>query len=339
MVVAIQPDNYGRDDASAPRWARALHAAGHEVRWVDVRRPDIVSQLRGCAGFMWRHGHLPEHRQIARRLLPVVERELGLAVYPDQKTCWHYDDKLAQAVLLEALHIPTPQTSVFFDRDQALEWLSSAQFPLVLKLWSGAGSENVRLIDTRATAVRWIEALFSSGVRSLGDEAPGPWPSRWARIRAAWRLVRRGYPPAPEPAGLPWEVHRNYVLFQEYLPNNAHDTRITVIGNRAFGFRRWNRDQDFRASGSGKIDYEHTQIDPAFIRLAFETTKRLCAQSCAIDGLWRGSEAVVGEVSYTYVSWAVQHCPGHWDRDLVWHPGHIWPEDAQVEDFLVRLGG
>jgi len=45
--------------------------------------------------------------------------------------------------------------------------------------------------------------------------------------------------------------------------------RSGVIGNRAFGFRRFNRQGDFRASGSGHLDWDPKQVDPAFVRLAF----------------------------------------------------------------------
>ncbi len=98
MKIAIHPDDYtqpGRqagDDASSPRWAAAIEAAGHEVVEVDVRRADIFEQLRGCDGFMWRWAHFAGMSRIARRLLPVIENELGLCVYPDQKTCWHYNN-------------------------------------------------------------------------------------------------------------------------------------------------------------------------------------------------------------------------------------------------------
>ena len=51
----------------------------------------------------------------------------------------------------------------------------------------------------------------------------------------------------------------------------------------------------------------------------------------------RGEEVVVGEISYTYASWAVHECPGHWDKELRWHPGTMWPEEAQAADFLARL--
>ena len=129
LVIAIQPDDYtpegGRQDASSPRWAALIEEAGHQVRWVDVRRADILSQLEGCDGFMWRHGHSAEHRQIARRLLPVLERELGLVVYPDQNTGWHYDDKIIQQYIFSALGIAAPKTWVWFDAAQALVELQS----------------------------------------------------------------------------------------------------------------------------------------------------------------------------------------------------------------------
>jgi len=33
----------------------------------------------------------------------------------------------------------------------------------------------------------------------------------------------------------------------------------------------------------------------------------------------------------------VHQCPGYWDRGFAWHAGSMWPEQAQVADFLVRL--
>src|SRR5215469_11432928 len=95
FCVAIHPDDYSQSpekcDAASPRWAEGLRKAGHLVRWVDVRRADILEQVQGCHGFMWRWNHAGGMGRIARRLLPVLERELKLIVYPDQNTCWHYD--------------------------------------------------------------------------------------------------------------------------------------------------------------------------------------------------------------------------------------------------------
>ncbi len=292
---------------------------------------------------MWRWAHFGGMFQIARRVLPVIERQLGIPVYPDQNTCWHYDDKIAQAYLFHALKIPAPKTWCWFAEAGAREWIQAAEFPLVLKLAGGAGSENVRLVRSIEEASWWIDRLFRVGTGSL--KAPmvaAPWPWR-TRLRAAAKALLKGEPPR-ELQHPHWPLEKNFVLFQEFLPNNAFDTRVTVIGPRAFAFRRFNREDDFRASGSGKIDYTQDKIDERFIRLAFTIANKLGAQSCAIDGLYRRDEVVVGEISYTYVSSAVYDCPGHWrlvgnpgHGDLVWQAGSMWPEEAQIEEFLARL--
>lgn len=327
MLIAIQPDNYGPQDASSPLWSRLLQDAGHQVQEVNVYQADILEQLHGCHGFMWRHAHSPAMRQIARRLLPVIENELGLIVYPDQNTCWHYDDKIIQYYLLKSTGIPVPKTWIWFDEESAIRWLRNATYPLVMKLWAGAGSTNVRLINSRDEAEHYVHLLFNTGVNLLDERVN----SFWERISKAYLILKGGQ------IEHPWELHKNYVLFQEFLSGNSFDTRVTVIGNRAFGFRRFNRENDFRASGSGRIDYTPEEVSAEFINLAFDIARRLKTQSCAIDGLWSGNLPVIGEISYTYASWGIHDCPGHWDANMDWHEGQMWPEEAQIEDYIARL--
>ena len=347
QYVAINPDDYTlpgsppESDASSPRWAKLLTEAGVGVKWVDVRRSDILDQLRGCHGMMWRWAHFDGMGRMARRLLPVIERELKMSVYPDQNTCWHYDDKIAQAYLLQAIGVPIPITWIWYDREQAHAWAKEVQYPLVLKLANGAGSVNVKLVGDASEAHLWIERLFTYQVQSLDEEQFGSL-SLSRSLRRATSLILRRSPSLLRENG--YEPQSGYVLFQEFLPDNRWDTRVTVIGNRAFAFRRFNRPNDFRASGSGLIDHDPDLIDQRFVRLAFTVTNRLRSQSCAIDGLYRGPEHVVGEISYTYVSWTVHDCPGHWvlsgDAEtgrLDWVAGHMWPEEAQIVDFTDRL--
>lgn len=353
MLIAIQPDDYTaygkvpESDASSPRWARLLQAAGHEVRWVDVYRPDILEQLQGCHGFMWRWGHFGGMGAIARRLLPVIERELGLIVYPNQNTCWHYDDKVAQSYLLKAKGIPIPKTWTWYRSSDAQVWFEQEVcFPVVLKLSGGAGSENVILIRSLQEAKWWIGRMFSVGVFNLKDSVNNE--KRWGlrkRVKGAGKALLLGRPLwAPRPtAGL--EFHKGYMLVQEFLPNNQYDTRVTVVGNRAFAFHRKNRPNDFRASGSGALDYNTDSIDIEFVRLAFRTSLALGTQSIAIDGLYNCiQQPVVAEVSYTYVSSAIRDCSGHWVQDgcvddghLAWVGGSMWPEEAQIADYIEYL--
>lgn len=329
------------------RWAEALEGAGVQVRWVDLLAPDPLSQIAGCDGVMWHWYHYPyEHRLAALPILRVIEEHLRIPVFPDMATCWHYDDKISQSYLLEALGVPIPKTWVFWRKEDALAWSAKVEYPLVAKLSSGAGSLNVRLIRDEQAARLYIAECFS-GAGFLVRRPLPPTP-----VRRAWRLAMRmvkrfalsfpyvlagRFPPLPDPIN--WMPHKNHVLFQEFLPGNDFDTRVTVIGNRAFAFRRMNRPGDFRASGSGRIDHDPAQIDIRCVKAAFAAVRSLKSQSMAFDYLYRGAdrEPVVGEISYAYVDRAVERCPGHWDGDLNWHEGHVWPQDAHVEDFLARI--
>lgn len=132
---------------------------------------------------------------------------------------------------------------------------------------------------------------------------------------------------------------RGYVLFQEFLAGNTFDTRVTVIGNRAFGLTRGNRPGDFRASSSGILNYCPDAVDPRCVRTAFRVSGILDAQSLAFDFL-RGErgEPVIGEISYCFPRPDfLRDCPGHWDAAMSWHEGHMWPEDGILEDLLKSL--
>jgi glutathione synthase/RimK-type ligase-like ATP-grasp enzyme len=344
FTIAIQPDDYGPGDAASPIWTRLLQEAGHEVRIVNVFRADILDQLRGCDGFMWRLAPFPNLQQIARRLLPVIEREMGLAVYPDQDTCWHYDDKIAQSYLFQAAGIPVPKTWVWYDATLAKEWARDTQYPLVLKLRAGASSENVVLIRSFEDAELWIDKLFGGGVfRVTQPYLKDRLSFGGRRIKVAAKLLLTGVLPVKKPGEFAWDLHKNYILFQEFLPGNQFDTRIAVIGRRAFGCRRFNRANDFRASGSGNFDCSPEKIDPRVIHLAFDIAKKLRCQSCSIDVLLRGTEPVISEVSYTCPGYMVQASPGHWELEgdpytgeLIWREGPMWGE-AHVADFLTLL--
>lgn len=341
MIIAVQPDDYSlsthRDkrDSSSEKWARYIESQGHKVKWVNVYQADILEQIKGCDGFMWRWAQIGDMRQIAHRLLPVLERELGMLVFPDQNTCWHYDDKVSQSYLFDALKIPYPKTWVWFDKMDAINWAKTAKYPLVLKLSLGASSRNVKLIKNFQEAKYYIEKLFFCGIEDITSDSQNKF-YKWFKKVVAVTLNQKKISLE--------DVQHHYVLFQEFVPNNSFDTRVTVIGNRAFAYRRFNRKNDFRASGSGNFDTDPTKVDQRFVRLAFKISRLLRTQSLAVDCLWKDSRPIITEISYTFVNWMVRSCPGHWVLNgdpeignLEWKQGQTWPEEAQVMDFLKDL--
>ena len=343
-VIGIQK---GRPTDFSGRWAQAVADHGAQVKWLDLLGPEPLQQVADCAGVMWHWAHYPsEVRWAALPILRVIEEHLQIPVFPDLATCWHFDDKIAQAYLLAALDIPHPKTWVFWRKADALAWCPEVQYPVVTKLSGGAGSQNIRLLRSAAEARTYIERCFSgAGIVVRPNLPSGIWGRPWARLkRTARRMLQvipyvlaNRFPALPDQTF--WMPHKNYALFQEFLPHNEYDTRVTVIGDRAFAFRRLNRPGDFRASGSGRLDHDPGTVDLRCVEAAFSFVRKLGTQSLAFDFLFHGETRtpVVGEISYAYADWAVEQCPGHWDAGLRWHAGRLWPEEAQVEDFLVRV--
>lgn len=338
MKIAIRHKNGTFSD----RWIEYCETNNISFKIVDCYANNIINELDGCRALLWHWQHyVPEDVLVARQIISAVET-MGLKVFPNAQTCWHFDDKIAQKYLLEAVNAPMVPTFIFYEPAKALKWIDTAQFPKVFKLKRGAGSVNVRLITNRRKAKSFARKAFKSGFvatkklfydanRQIRDmrSREGFFPTL-RKIPGAIRRINRVN------KGLGRE--RGYFYIQEFMPDNNYDTRITVIGRRAFGFTRNIRPNDFRASGSGIIDYNLDRINPQCIEIAFDVTRKIGAQCLAFDFVRcsDGKPRIV-EISYAFAAYAVYDCPGYWDENLIWHEGHIHPEDAILLDLLETI--
>jgi len=281
------------------------------VRLLDFRSSKDFMQIGGCDAAMWHWYHVPDDKRVAPRILSAIDHAFHLPIFPNLKTCWHYDEKLSQHYLLDALRVPRVKTWVFWDYAQAIAFLEGAQYPLIFKLSVGAGSANVLRFKSAHQARQKIDQIFGEGILPYTFDEPPAQPH--------WYYPKQ----------------HNYAYFQEFLANNSHDIRITVIGDRAFGFLRQNREGDFRASGSGRVEYDPEKIPQEALEIAFEVSRKCDFQCMAYDFL-RDTEGKVrlNEFSYGFVNRAVYECPGFWNPRLEFHPGQYWPEEFQVEDFV-----
>ena len=124
-------------------------------------------------------------------------------------------------------------------------------------------------------------------------------------------------------------------LVQEFCAGNDSDYRLNVIGNRVMGFRRLNRDGDFRASGSGKILYP-SDFDGELVQLAYRISRANGFDSMAYDFVKKDGRWVVLELSYAYQDVAVRNCEFYYDMRTggkVAKHG-VYPQDFILADFL-----
>jgi glutathione synthase/RimK-type ligase-like ATP-grasp enzyme len=339
MLLAIhrQPNSY------SDRWIAVCEERGLPYCAVDCRKSDIIDQLRGADGLLWHwsHGSM-EDQLIARQIIAAAEY-MNLAVYPNSITSLHFDDKIAQKYLLEAVQAPLIPSRVFFKEEDALEWIEQARYPQVFKLRCGAGAVNVRLVKNKGDAAHWCGKMFSGGIPSYSG---GFFSDIHAKIHKtrdfkhfldkARRAVKTFKNISLSRRMLPRQ--KGYVLFQEFMADNEFDTRVSVIGGRAFAFLRFNRPGDFRASGSGRIVYDPAKIDRRCLRIALDTSRKINAQCMAYDFLYNAAkEPCICEISYGFMAQAVYDCTGYWDEHSNWHEGHYWPQDLILDDIQTAV--
>jgi len=323
------------------RWIAYCEAKQIAWRPVDCYRSDIIQQLADCDALMWHFQNVsPKDFLFAKQLLFSLQAS-GKIVFPDFNTSWHFDDKVGQKYLLESISAPLAPSYVFYSKKDALVWANQTTFPKVFKLRTGGGSANVKLVKDRYSAVKLINKAFSCGFGQY--DSIGNLKERIRKYRLGKESlmgVMKGFVRLliPTEFSLIKGREKGYVYFQEFIPGNDSDIRVVVIGDRAFAIKRLIRKNDFRASGSGDILYNKTEINENCVRVAFETTKKLDVQCMAYDFVYYKGKPLITEISYGFIREVYDPCPGYWSRDLTWHEGKFNPQGWMVDLVVKSIG-
>jgi glutathione synthase/RimK-type ligase-like ATP-grasp enzyme len=336
MKIAIGHDLIGTHTDGKPQsfsatWKALADDMGVSADVIDPLVPGALDGIGAYDGFIWRYTFKLPWTDAAPRLMRSVEDEHHIPVWPSRVLRDTFENKIAQAYLLDAIDIPHPRSWIFWRRQDALDALDALPYPLVAKLSRGVKSEGVALIRDRDDAARLVRQMFTLGAGSLD----------FLRSRRSRMLGR--YTPllgALRAGRIEGNHEQGYVLLQEFLPGNGFDTRLVVQGDCAAGSRRLNRDGDFRASGSGRSDFDAAAINPRAVALAFRLADTLQVRSLVVDVMERDGEPVMGEFSYSMAAHVVQRFQGHWRRGpegIVHHDAPMdWPR-LILEDFLVEV--
>ncbi len=333
MRIAIGHDLIERHTDGKPQsfsalWKAMADEAGIEAEVIDPLQPGAIGRIGGFDGFIWRYNFRLPWTDAGPRIMEVVEAQHGLPVWPPRVLRETFENKIAQAYVLDALDIPRPRTWVFWHEADARKALAELPFPLVTKLSRGVRGEGVALLKTREEAERLIHQMFSFGLGSM-EFVRGGKAARWGKYTPMLEALRRGR--------FKGNHERGYVIFQEFIPGNAFDTRVVIQGDLGWASRRLNREGDFRASGSGVSDYDPQAIRTEAMALAWRLADAMGVRSLVADVMQRGDEPIMGEISYSMAVHVVKRFEGHWRRGpegIAWDAATPdWPR-AVFEDFV-----
>lgn len=322
------------------RWIAYCKEKNIDYKIVNAYSSDIIKQVKDCDAFLWHHDHNNyKDLIVAKKLLFALEHS-GKLIFPNFNTGWHFDDKVAQKYLLEGIGAPLISSYVFYDRIEAINWVKLTTFPKVFKLKGGSGSSNVLLVKTKNEALSLIKKSFGVGIvhhdfKSYAKEKLRHFTNNGYKISDLLKIVYKFFISSELSKHISRE--RDYVYFQDFCPNNDHDVRIILINNRAFAINRIVRDNDFRASGSGLIDYDKNKIDLKCVELAFVINKRLKSDCVSYDFIYKDGKPLVVEISYGFSSKYYRKCLGFWTEDLKWNEGKFYAEDWIINDIIEKF--
>ena len=341
MRIGLLLNSNNKLNSYAEKYKDILDLNNIQYCLIDSNSPTIIEDIRACSHILFRHSQGDTDMLIYETIFHIAHNVLDVKCYPNYETYWPYENKVKEYYLLKSNGFPIIDSNPFWNYHHAFEYLRSAQYPLVAKLPKGAGSKNVVIVNSANEGEAIIKQVFRNGVkphalRSKSNLASLSKAGVMFYSRAKLKSMLKSIGLLTDKREFPeWQIQKDSILFQTFMPDNKFDTRVTIIGDRALAFRRFVREDDFRASGSGSFDLSPEAIDQRCIEIAFGISKRLNFDTMAYDFIYdRDHRPVINEISYCFVDWVVEKCPGFWDDTLTWHEGHYWPQYFQVSDFL-----
>ncbi len=204
-------------------WIAACRELQISYQIIYFEKPDWLEQIKqaACNVFLvWPDIRTQEIKQMWDERLQIMVEEMNCQIFPSLKEVWLYENKRTQNYWLEAHGFRTPATWIFYNLKDALKFLDTASYPIVMKSNLGASASGVYIIYTRKEA-----------------------------LQKAKKFIKYGYSPKRNAAG---KKQKGSIYIQEYLPN-VKEWRMVRIGNSYFGHGK-DLNGHFH-SGSGKANY------------------------------------------------------------------------------------
>jgi len=99
-------------------------------------------------------------KQLYDERIYILSVVLGYEIYPSPPEIFIYENKRFLSFWLKANNIPHPETDIFYNIEEALNYIRSAFYPFVAKTNIGASGSGVKIIRSTSEAKEYIEETF-----------------------------------------------------------------------------------------------------------------------------------------------------------------------------------
>jgi glutathione synthase/RimK-type ligase-like ATP-grasp enzyme len=257
------------DPGSHKKWELSCINAGLNYSIIDLTSFNWYKQmildesdiyLLKPPGETFKFKHLYDER------LYVISEIMKKNIFPTYREVLIYENKRMLSSFLKGAKIPMPDTFVFYQKEEALEFAKTALIPIVGKTGIGASGTGVKIIKSQKELIEYISTAFGKGIkRRLGPNRNTGNIKSWSK--KAYASPKFFLKKIKKYLEIYKDVQNGFVILQEYTPHD-YEWRIVKIGDSWFGHQKIKDGE--KASGTKGIDY----ISPPIALLDF--CKNIC---------------------------------------------------------------
>ncbi|WHR51326.1 hypothetical protein O8413_15250 [Vibrio furnissii] len=293
ILIGFNPDD-------ERNYINACIECGVEYEKINFVDDNWLEEIKNsnCDGFLARPPCvIQERKNLYDERLYFLNKIMKRAIYPSFDELFIYENKRNMYSWLELFNYPHAKTNVFFKKEQALEFIESASFPMITKSNIGASSAGVSVLKSKKEAKGFINSVFGFFNNNI---VLGKSPKK---IKMGISIPLIG------------QSQRQFALFQEWI-EMKWEWRIIKIGNSLFGYKKLLGDNGL-ASGNNLDGWAKPPTDlldlassicedGEFLSMAIdifegENGKYYVNELQSIFGSYNPSQMYIDEKPYRYV--------------------------------------
>lgn len=222
-------------------YVKACEDLNVDYEVINLMDDDWIKQIKesDCDGFLLRPPYFKQYwKDMYDERVYFIKNHLNKEIYPSFDEIFIYENKNNMAYWLDIHNLPHAKTSIFYKKEDALEYLKTANYPLVFKVRTGTAGRGVEFIKNYRQGKRLVNKVF-------------PKFHFFARGYTKWYHIKG----KPKFMTVPLMDDKQYgfVMFQEKLDVKC-EWRLLKIGDTYQGHQKL-EGKNGKHSGSGLVGW------------------------------------------------------------------------------------
>lgn len=227
-----------------------------------------IKEIINGSYFFYASSQYPEYFSGFEDVLLLIKNTGGIII-PDFIHFRAHENKYFQELIKTQLQVKTPKSYLVSTIEEGKEKVKKIKFPIVAKLSSGFGSRSVTLLKSFSNADRYLNKNLTSVAKTRKN------------IYQYYKRIKSLDGKHPLKVGK--------IVLQEFIDGIENDWKIIIFGNKIFYLKRYLRENDFRASGSGNFD-NTVKPDEIILKFAVNVKNLLKTPWVSLDIIMKDNE-------------------------------------------------